>query len=253
VTEASFAILPGAGCAGLTWAEVAGELGARVLQVPADEPDVPAMAAALEASVAELPAPRVLVGASFGAMVALEIARNVDVDALVLASAGFGITVSDRLIEWMVRNPPNLWRKMAKICLGGREDPALIDAIVADYVAGGRIEHIEQSKALAAYSPEPLPDPPPTLVLWGMNDPAVPRDDHLELAVKCRGALVPIADAAHVPFLEQPRVTLEWIRTAAVVAGAAASSVTQAPTARAGAEGTRARPTRHTRGRSRLP
>jgi pimeloyl-ACP methyl ester carboxylesterase len=217
MTEPSYAVIPGAGCAGLTWSEVAAPLGAEILKVP-DEPDIVAMAAGLEAAVAAMPAPRVLIGASFGAMVALEIARHVEVDALVLVAAGFGITVGRRLIDWMIDDPPDLWPKMAKICLGGREDPELIEAIVADYVAGGLAEHIRDSTALAAHRPEPLPDPPPTLVLWGVNDPAVPRDDHIELAARCRGALVPIADAAHLPFLEQPGATLDWIRRAGVLA-----------------------------------
>ena len=218
MTEPTYAVIPGAGCAGLTWGEVAGELDATVLKVP-DLSDIAAIAVELEATVADMPAPRVLIGASMGAMVALEIARNVDVHGLVLVAAGFGITVSDRLIDWMVRNPPDLWHKMAKICLGGREEPELIEAIVADYVAGGHAEHIHHSTALANYRPEPLDDPPPTFVLWGMEDPAVPRDDHVELAVRCRGALIPIADAAHVPFLQQPRVTLEWIRRLGALAG----------------------------------
>jgi pimeloyl-ACP methyl ester carboxylesterase len=217
---ASYAIIPGAGCAGLTWAEVADALGAQVLRPP-DEPDIVAMAEGMIPAVAGLPAPRVLIGASMGAMVALEIARRLDVGALVLVAAGFGITVSDRLIDWMVRNPPDLWPKMAKICLGGRDDPELIDAIVADYVAGGHAEHIRDSTALKSYKPEPLDDPPPTIVLWGMEDPAVPRDDHVELALQCRGALIPLPGAAHVPFLQQPAVTLEWIRRAGALARAA--------------------------------
>jgi pimeloyl-ACP methyl ester carboxylesterase len=225
MNEPTYAVIPGAGCAGLTWSAVAGELGAEILKVP-DEPDLVSMAAGLQATVAAMPAPRVLVGASFGAMVALEIARDVEVDALVLVAAGFGITVSQRLIDWMVRNPPDLWPKMAKICLGGRKDPELIEAIVADYVAGGLAEHIRDSSALAAYRPEPLPDPPPTIVLWGMEDPAVPRDDHVELAARCRGALVPIADAAHLPFLEQPGTTLEWIRQAGTLARIRGAHVT---------------------------
>jgi pimeloyl-ACP methyl ester carboxylesterase len=219
VTEPSYGVIPGAGCAGLTWSEVAGELGAAILEVPGLT-DIVAIAAALEDAVADMPAPRVLIGASMGAMVSLELARRVEVHGLVLVAAGFGITVSDRLIDWMVRNPPDLWRKMAKICLGGREDSELIDAIVADYVAGGHQEHIHHSTALANYKPEPLPDPPPTFVLWGMEDPAVPQEDHVELAVRCRGALVPIAEAAHVPFLQQPRVTIEWIRRLGALASA---------------------------------
>ena len=224
VDAASFAVIPGAGSAGLTWAEVAGELNATVLRAP-DELDIPAMAAGLDAAVADLPRPCVLIGASMGAMVSLEIARNVEVDALVLVASGFGIDVSDRLIEWMVRNPPGILEKMAKICLADQGDRTKIDALVADYEAGGHERHIRQMRAMAAYDPQPLADPPPTLVLWGALDSAVPLDAHIDLALRCGGALIPIADAAHVPFLEQPRETLRWIRRAAVLAGVHAGSV----------------------------
>jgi pimeloyl-ACP methyl ester carboxylesterase len=216
-TDVSFAVIRGGGSAGLTWAEVAGELGAAALRAP-DEPDVPAMAAGLEAAVAGLPRPRVLIGASMGAMVSLEIARNVEVDALVLLAAGFGIEVSDRLIEWMVHNPPGILEKMAKISLAEQGDRRKIEALVADYGAGGHERHIRQVHAMAAYQPDPLADPPPTLVLWGVLDSAVSLDAHIELALRCGGALVPIAGAAHDPFFEQPRETLRWIRRAAALA-----------------------------------
>ena len=55
--------------------------------------------------------------------------------------------------------------------------------------------------------------------LWGMEDRAVPFEDHLELAVRLEGALVPIAGAAHVPFFERPETTLRWLRHAGRVAG----------------------------------
>ncbi len=221
--SASFAVIPGGGSAGLTWAEVAGELGAAVLRAP-DEPDIPAMAAGLDAAVTDLPRPRVLIGASMSAMVSLEIARNVEVDALVLVAAGFGIEVSARLIEWMVRNPPGILEKMAKICLADQGDKTKIETLVADYQAGGHERHIRQVRAMAVYHPEPLVDPPPTLVLWGALDSAVPLEAHIELALRCGGVLVPIADAAHVPFFEQPRETLRWIRRTAVLAGVRAGS-----------------------------
>ncbi|MFZ0381403.1 MAG: alpha/beta fold hydrolase [Solirubrobacteraceae bacterium] len=224
VDGASFAVIPGAGSAGLTWAEVAGELGAAVLRAP-DEPTIPAMAAGLDAAVADLPRPRVLIGASMGAMVSLEIARDVEVDALVLIAAGFGIEVGDRLIEWMVRNPPGILEKMAKICLAHGGDRTQIEALVDDYRAGGHERHIRQMRAMAAYKPELLADPPPTLVLWGALDSAVPLEAHIELALRCGGALIPIADAAHVPFFEQPRETLRWIRRAALLAEVRAGSV----------------------------
>jgi pimeloyl-ACP methyl ester carboxylesterase len=224
VNGASFAVIPGAGGVGLTWAEVGAELGAVVLPAP-DELDILAMATGLDPAVADLPRPRVLIGASLGALVALEIARNIEIDALVLVAAGFGIEVSDRLIEWAVRNPPGLLEKMAKICLADKRDRTMIDALVADYEAGGHERHIRQMRAMTVYNPQPLADPPPTLVLWGALDSAVPLDAHIDLALRCGGALIPIADAAHVPFLEQPRETLRWIRQAAVLAGVHAGSL----------------------------
>lgn len=218
--EASYGVIPGGGSAGLSWSEVTRELGATVLRAP-DEIDIPAMAAGLEQAVLGLPRPRVLVGASMGAMVALEIARAIDVDALVLISAGFGIEVSDRLISWMERNPPGILEKMARICVADQADQAKIDLLVADYEAGGHDRHIRQVRAMASYTPLPLVDPPPTLVLWGAQDSAVPLEDHVALALQCRGALVPIDGAAHVPFFEQPEAAVRWIRRAAALAGAA--------------------------------
>ncbi len=221
--EPSYAIIPGGGGAGLIWAGVADELGAVVLPAP-DELDIPAMAAGLEGVIGELPRPRVLIGASMGAMIALEIARRIEIDALVLIAAGWGIEVSDSLVEWMERNPPGILEKFSKICLSDPEDRAKVAAMVADYEAGGHERHIRQVKAMGSYEPEPLSEPPPTLVLWGVNDSAVPLEDHVRLALECRGAVVPIADAAHVPFFEQPAATLPWLRLAGSVAGARAGS-----------------------------
>jgi pimeloyl-ACP methyl ester carboxylesterase len=148
------------------------------------------------------------------------------VDALVLAAAGYGIDVSDRLLDWMIRNPPGLFEKMARICLADGDNRALREEIVGDYEAAGHAVHVRHLQALRGHRPKPLEEPPPTLVLWGVHDSAVPFDAYLELAQKYRGALVPIADAAHVPFLEQPHATLAWVRRAAVLAGVARSVVT---------------------------
>jgi pimeloyl-ACP methyl ester carboxylesterase len=222
MSEPTYAVVPGAGSAGLTWAEVAGELEALVLPIP-DEPGAPEMAAALRPAVAELARPRVLIAASMGATVALELARSVEFDALVLAAAGYGIEVSDRLLDWMISNPPGLCQKMAKICLANREDEERAAQIVADYEAAGHDVHVRHLQALRGYRPEPLSDPPPVLVLWGVHDPAIPLEGHIELAKVCRGALVPIPNAAHVPFLEQPLTTLAWIRRATAMGGVIAS------------------------------
>lgn len=212
-----FAVIAGAGSAGLTWRPVASEVDALVLPLPAAD-DVAGMAAILAPQVANLPEPRVLVGTSVGGMVALEIARTTRVQALVMVAAGFGITVSESALAWLEANPPDLHPKLARLCLADRTHSAHIAALVADYDACGQPAHLRQIRAVARYRPEPLDSPPPTLVLWGESDRAIPLADHLELTLRCRGALVPIAGAAHVPFLEQPGVVVKWLRRAAAMA-----------------------------------
>jgi pimeloyl-ACP methyl ester carboxylesterase len=215
--KASFAVIGGAGGAGGLWSDVAARLDVLVMPLP-DEPDVPAMARSVRDRIAALPQPRVLVGASAGAMVALEIAREVPMQALVLISAGWGIEVSESALGWVRENPPDLHRKLAKICVADRENLERLKIIEADYDACTQPVHVRHLEALSRHRPTPLVDPPPTLVLWGMADRAVPMEDHLELALQCQGALVPIAEAAHVPYLEQPDVVVRWMRHAAAIA-----------------------------------
>jgi pimeloyl-ACP methyl ester carboxylesterase len=210
--EPHYCVLPGAGGSGLSWAQVVEPLGATLLEVP-DERDVPAMAAAVAKSVQELPRPLVLVGASLGAMVALEVARTVPVDALVLIATGFGIEVSDSLLEWVAANPPDLLRKMAKASIVDREDQEMIELVTLDFAARGQPVLLHHLTALGAYRPKPLDAPPPTLVIWGEGDRSVPLADHVELASRCRGAVAPVLGAGHMPFLERPAETLAWIRT----------------------------------------
>jgi pimeloyl-ACP methyl ester carboxylesterase len=206
-----YVVLPGAGSAGLVWQAAAERLDAVVLPVP-DEPDVIAMAAALEPVIADVPRPRVIVGTSLGAMVALELARRIDVDGLVLIAAGFGIAVADAVLEWVAANPPDLLEKLARIGLADRSDSDLAAIRLADFAARGQPVLLNHLRALAAYRPEPLERPPPTVVLWGQLDHGVPLADHAELALRCGGVLVPIEGAGHAPFLERPDETVAWIR-----------------------------------------
>jgi pimeloyl-ACP methyl ester carboxylesterase len=212
--EPHYCVLPGAGGSGLSWAQACQHLGGTLLEVP-DERDVPAMAAALMPRVRELPRPMVLVGASLGAMVALELARTVPVDALVLIAAGFGVHVSDSLLEWVAANPPDLLPKVARASIAAREDRDLVELVTRDFASRGQPVLLRHLTALGAYRPQPLAVPPPTLVIWGQGDHSVPLDDHVELALRCRGAVAPVAGAGHMPFLERPTETVRWIRTAA--------------------------------------
>jgi pimeloyl-ACP methyl ester carboxylesterase len=211
--EAHYALLPGAGSAGLPWSPIAGRLDALVLPL-GEEPDVPAMAAAVLPAIGALPRPRVIVGASLGAMVSIEVARALEVDALVLIAAGFGITVADSVLEWVESDPPGLLGKMARTGLGDPSDPELVSVRERDFAERGQPVLLGHLRALAAYRPEPLPQPPPAVVLWGELDRSVPLADHAELALRLGGVLVPIAGAGHAPFLERPDETERWIRGA---------------------------------------
>jgi pimeloyl-ACP methyl ester carboxylesterase len=154
----------------------------------------------------------VLIGTSLGAMVALEVARRVELDALVLVAAGFGITVADSVLEWVAANPPDLLEKMSRSGLADRGDERVIAVRLEDFRRRGQPVLLRHLTALGAYRPEPLEDPPPTVVIWGEDDHAVPLADHAELAMRCGGVLVPIAGAGHAPFLEQPERVVSAIR-----------------------------------------
>jgi pimeloyl-ACP methyl ester carboxylesterase len=217
-----YLVIPGAGSSGLAWEEAAELLGAPIVPVP-DAPDVAAMAAEVESEVAATPRPRVLIGTSLGAMVALEVARRVELDALVLVAAGYGITVADSVLEWVAANPPDLLDKMSRSGLADRGDERVIAIRLEDFQRRGQPVLLAHLTALGAYRPEPLENPPPTVVIWGEHDHAVPLADHAELARRCGGVLMPIADAGHAPFLEQPERVVAAIRQ---LAGRAALETT---------------------------
>src|SRR5688572_20064070 len=68
----AYAMICGSGSAGHVWEPVARALDGIVLPVPL-EPDVPAMAAVLRPDVEALARPRVVMGTSLGALIALEL------------------------------------------------------------------------------------------------------------------------------------------------------------------------------------
>jgi pimeloyl-ACP methyl ester carboxylesterase len=210
----TFLVIPGAGSAGLAWKEAAYRLRASVLPVP-DEPDVRAMATALGPQVERQPRGRVLVGSSLGALVALEIVRSVAVDALVLVAAGFGISVSRRVLSTVRENPPRLFEQMARGVVADSSNQSMVELIARDFASRGQPTLLRHMSALRRHRPEPPTNLPPTTVLWGTADPGVSVEDHIQLALRCRAPVVPIPDTGHLPYLERPAETAEHIRVAA--------------------------------------
>jgi pimeloyl-ACP methyl ester carboxylesterase len=137
----------------------------------------------------------------------------------VLIAAGFGITVAPEVIAWVVADPPDLLRKMARTGLADPDDEERVATRERDFATRGQPVLLRHLKALAAYEPEALEDPPPTLVLWGERDRGVPLADHVELAKRCHGVVAPIAGAGHAPFLERPEETARWVRWLAAHVG----------------------------------
>jgi pimeloyl-ACP methyl ester carboxylesterase len=214
VGAVAHAVLPGSGSAGLVWEPAAAKLpDALVLPLP-DEPSVPAMAASLRPRVQSLPRPRILVGSSLGALVALELARSLPVDALVLVAAGFGIDVHPSVLARIAANPPGLLTDMARGVLAASARGPLAEVVARDFEARGAEVLLSHMQVLSEHRPEPLAGPPPTIVLWGTQDPGVPLSAHVELALRCHGLLVPIAGAGHLPYLERPEETVRWITAA---------------------------------------
>jgi pimeloyl-ACP methyl ester carboxylesterase len=134
------------------------------------------------------------------------------VQGLVLIATGFGIVVGDSFLEWVGTGPPDLFPKMARASLADRDDQAAVAECVRDFETRGQPLVHRHLLALGQYRPEPLPDPPPTLVIWGELDRSVPLADHADLALKLNGLLAPVAGAGHKPFFERPQQTVSWIR-----------------------------------------
>jgi pimeloyl-ACP methyl ester carboxylesterase len=105
--------------------------------------------------------------------------------------------------------------KMARLGIGDPENAQLVSVRRRDFeLGGGQPALLHHLRVLAAYRPEPLDNPPTTIVLWGPLDRSVPLEDHVALAMKMKGLLVPVDGSGHAPFLERPEVTTMWIRLA---------------------------------------
>ena len=214
----AYAMICGSGSSGHVWQPVATALGGTVLRAP-DEPDVQSMAAALRPEIERLAAPRVVLGASLGALIALELARDTAIDALILIAAGFGIAVGPAVLDTIAAAAPGMLERMARGVVADPGDDAIVAGVRRDFEACGPELLLRHMRALARHRPEPPGDLPPTFVLWGTRDPAVPLEAHAVLALRCRAPLLPIAGAGHVPYFERPEATLRWIRAATSWAG----------------------------------
>jgi pimeloyl-ACP methyl ester carboxylesterase len=205
-------IIPGAGGVGLTWRAIADQLQATIAPIPSAD-SVADIAEIIAATLPECDGPRYVVGASSGAMVALELARTVRVDGCLFTASGFGIEVSDRLLRWLADDPPGIHTKIAKIGLADDgADADKLGAVVADYDACGAGLHVRQLSAIARYRPETGVPRPFCFVLWGDRDRSIPFEAHRVLATECGGALVPLENCGHLVHVDRPDAVVSWAR-----------------------------------------
>ena len=204
--------VPGAGSSGMTWRPVLDLIDMRVLPVP-DASTVEAMADELAGHCMDPRRPRLVVAASLGEMVALELTKRVRVDALVLAAAGPGITVAPSLLDWLV-NGVDVLAKVAASSLWNPDDLPAYELAVADLESRGREQLCRHLSVLSEYRLETVPTVPTVIVAWGVHDRAVPLGDHVELATRLGGLLAPVQNAAHLPFLEEPAAFVAQVRRA---------------------------------------
>jgi pimeloyl-ACP methyl ester carboxylesterase len=209
---ASWAFFPGAGGGSTLWQPVAKRFGGTVTELPALT-SVSGIADALEASMVRLPAPRILVGNSLGALVALELAQRVPVAGLMLLAAGWSFPVSDELIRRVDTRGRAAFAESARRCASPGAPPELLDAVIADFETrkeGTMARHLRairdhQIRIDAAVSQ------PTTFVLRGGFDRSVTLQDHLELTERTGGALIPLATAAHMPFVDHVEEVARWL------------------------------------------
>jgi pimeloyl-ACP methyl ester carboxylesterase len=209
---ASWAFFPGAGGGSTLWQPVAKEFGGTVTALPALD-SVPAIADTLEASIRRMPAPRFLVGNSLGALVALELAQRVPVAGLMLVAAGWEFPVSSELIRRVDMRGRQAFAESARRCVRPGSPPERVASVVADFESredGTMSRHL---RAIRSHRPwiDPSVRQPATLVLRGGFDRSVSLDDHLELAERTGGALIPLGSAGHMPFVDHAEEVIRWL------------------------------------------
>ncbi|XVQ11048.1 alpha/beta fold hydrolase [Spirillospora sp. CA-255316] len=218
---ASWVFFPGAGGGSTLWRPVANRFGGTVMALPELE-SVSGMADALEASLLRMPAPRILVGNSLGALVALECAQRVPVAGLMLLAAGWEFPVSKELIHRVDSKGAAIFPEVARRCVGPDVRPEHLAAVVADFesrTAGTMARHLRAIRDHEPRIDRAVPQPP-TLVLGGGFDRSVSLRDHLELTERTGGAFVPVGTAAHMPFVDHVEEVVRWLeRLHAVVMG----------------------------------
>jgi pimeloyl-ACP methyl ester carboxylesterase len=210
---ASFAFLPGAGGGSRLWQPVARRFGGTVIALPALG-SVGAIVDELEPALAAMPAPRILVGNSLGAIVALEAAQRLPVAGLMLIAAGWDFPVSDELIKRVDTGGRLAFPASARRCVSPDALHDHLAAVVADFESREEGTMSRHLRAIRDHQPsiDSTVPQPTTLVLRGGLDRSVSLRDHVELAERTGGAMIPLGSAAHMPFVDHGEEVVRWLK-----------------------------------------
>lgn len=200
--------LTGAGSNGTAWAPLRERLPDATVRPMPDLPSVVAMADHVLAAEGDLSPETVLVGASLGAMVAVEIARRIKVAGMVLIAAGPGVKVSPDALASVKAPSPQALAAIAHAGVAAHRTD-LHAARETDFQRPEPDLLFRHLTALAAHQFTPLDEPPATVVVCGRQDRSVGLGAHLRLAEACHGALRPLGDVGHSAYLEAPDVVAE--------------------------------------------
>jgi pimeloyl-ACP methyl ester carboxylesterase len=216
---ASWAFFPGSGGGAALWQPVASRFGGTVFPLPPLD-NVDAIADAIEESVRLMPAPRILVGNSLGALVALELAQRLPVAGLMLVAAGWEFPVAEELIQHVDTRGRAAFAESARRCVSPGAEPGHLSAVVADFESREQGTMSRHLRAIRDHQPriDHSVCQPTTIVLRGGLDRSVSLRDHLELAERTGGALVPLGSAAHMPFVDHSEEVIRWLERLHVVA-----------------------------------
>jgi pimeloyl-ACP methyl ester carboxylesterase len=208
----SWTFFPGAGGGSRLWEPIASRFGGAVCTLPAVDA-VHLMADALEEPVRLMPAPRILVGNSLGGLVALELAQRLPVAGLMLLAAGWRFPVSEELIRRVDAEGGSVFAETARRCVSPESSPDHIAAVVADFRSREQGTMSLHLRAIRGHLPriDGGVRQPVTLVLRGGLDRSVSLQDHIELAERTGGALVPVGSASHMPFVDHPEEVIKWL------------------------------------------
>lgn len=208
-------LLPGAGGAGWYWHLVAERLRARgdeaiAVDLPADDPTagIPRYVEVALAALGDRPDP-VVVGSSLGAFTAVEVARRVPVDRIVLVNA---------MIPAVGETPGQWWEgsgrqeaKQAAVQAAGREDAGFDEAweflhdVPEDVAAEGAGHQREQSHGpfIDGWALPAWPDVPVSVVV-GRDDRFFPADFQVRLARERAGVEPVVLPGGHLLALANP-------------------------------------------------